>query len=133
MLVDEERHMEIRKPALSRRFGGALLAALSVSLGACVSAGADDEAAQASALSTRAPYPYIPFVSHGGIQDWRPDGDNGLYVQDTFGHWYYAKLFAPCLDLQFAERIGFVAEPDDSFDRFSAIEVHRHRCEVSTL
>src|SRR3546814_199775 len=34
----------------------------------------------------------IPFVSHGGIRDWKAIDRDTLYVQDNHNHWYRAEL-----------------------------------------
>ena len=76
----------------------------------------------------------IPFANLGGIQDWQADGDYGLYIQGrSRKDWYYAKLFAPCIDLPWAERIGFVSEPTGTFDKFSSILVNHRECRVDSL
>jgi hypothetical protein len=66
---------------------------------------------------------YIPFANSGGIRDWKADRDQGLWVQDIHRQWYYAKLMAPCIGLNFAETIGFDTHPLGRFDKFSAIFV----------
>lgn len=65
----------------------------------------------------------IAFADHGGIYDWRADGNQGLWVQDTHRHWYYAKLMGPCTGLAFAESIGFKTEPSGELNRWSSIVV----------
>jgi hypothetical protein len=76
----------------------------------------------------------IPFANLGGIYDWAADGDRGIYIQSINRQWYYAKLFAPCINLPFAERVGFVAEPGSgAFDRFSSIIVRGMECPVQSL
>lgn len=65
----------------------------------------------------------IPFADHGGIRDWRADGDRALYIQGSNGQWYHATLMSPSIGLNFAEGIGFVSEPTGDFDHFSSILV----------
>ncbi len=80
------------------------------------------------------PQASIPFVNHGGIWDWRADGDKGLWVQSNNRQWYYAKFMGPCLGLDFANSVGFDARPMGTFDRFSAVVVPRWgRCQVQSL
>ncbi len=98
-------------------------AAALLSLTAITSAGAAEKAERAS----------IPFASSGGIDEWRPDGDNGLYLRARGGQWYQAKLLGPCLGLNFTETIGYVSEPDGSFDNTSSILVDGQRCALQTL
>jgi hypothetical protein len=69
-----------------------------------------------------------------GIRDWQADRDRGLWIQDSFGKWYYATVMSPCIGLNFANRIGFDTRPMGSFDKFSAILVPREgRCAIQTL
>jgi len=75
----------------------------------------------------------IPFAALGGIRNWVADGDKGLYIEGNRKQWYHAALMGSCLDLPYAERIGFVMEPDLSFNRFSAIVVHGQVCQVKTM
>lgn len=90
--------------------------------------------AAASAPETSHREAFIPFADQGGIRDWEADGDRGLWVQDVHRQWYYAKLMAPCIGLNFAERIGFDTSPLGRFDRFSAIVVPGgHRCTVQSF
>lgn len=76
----------------------------------------------------------IHFVNFGNVYDWEADGNRGIYVQTLSKHWYYARLFAPCLNLPFADRVGFVVEPaSGSFDKFSSIVVQGETCPVRSL
>jgi hypothetical protein len=76
----------------------------------------------------------IPFADHGGIYDWRADRDMGLWVQDNRRNWYYAKLFGPCIGLDFANSIGFLTRPPGQFDRFSKIVVPRQgTCAIASF
>ena len=70
-----------------------------------------------------APEARIPFVNHGGINNWQADREQGLWIQDAHRKWYYATLMGPCNGLSFATGIGFDTKPLDTFDRFSAIVV----------
>lgn len=76
---------------------------------------------------------YIPFANSGGIRDWRALDEKGLYVQGPKRQWYYATLIGPCYGLPWAHSIGFVTNPADSFDKFSAVLVQNHRCPVTSL
>ncbi len=67
----------------------------------------------------------IPFANQGGIRDWQPDGTKGLWVQRIGGEWYYAKFFAPCVELPFAMGLHFVPEPTGALSRWSSIKVPR--------
>ena len=75
----------------------------------------------------------IPFAALGNIQNWVADGETGLYIEGLRHQWYHATLMGHCLDLPYQERIGFVMEPDLSFNKFSAIVVRGHVCQVKTM
>lgn len=75
----------------------------------------------------------IPFVNHGGIQDWRAQGDSTLYVQDQHRQWYRATLISPAFDLPFVETIGFDARGTDTFDRFASVLVRGRSYPVTSL
>ncbi len=97
-------------------------------------------AAPAFAAATRAPafVPHqgpasIAFVNHGGIRDWRPDGRDAILIQAADRHWYRATFFGPCQDLDFHLRVGFMAGPTDTLDRFSSIRVGRQTCAFRTF
>jgi hypothetical protein len=38
-----------------------------------------------------------------------------------------------CIGLNFAQHIGFVTEPDGSFDKFSAVLVEGRPCQITSL
>jgi hypothetical protein len=76
-----------------------------------------------SSFATTARGAEIPFANRGGIRDWQADRDQGLWVQDIHRQWYYAKLMAPCIGLDFAQTIGFDTHPLGRFDKFSSIFV----------
>ena len=107
---------------------------LGLVVAACTTpAGVRSESETRSALNTDG-NASIPFANLHGIYDWSPDGTQGVYIQSIDRQWYHAQLFAPCLDLPFAQRIGFVTEPGSgAFDRFSSILVHGMECPVKSL
>jgi hypothetical protein len=72
----------------------------------------------------------IPFANSGGIYNWRAMNDKTLLIQGQDRKWYKATLLSSCVDLPFAERLGFESNPDGSFDKFSAIQVGNQRCQV---
>ena len=75
----------------------------------------------------------IPFANNGGIYNWRAVNDRTLLIQARNRQWYKATLFAPCIDLPFATRVGFVSNRDGSFDKFSSIKLSHQSCSVSSL
>ncbi len=76
----------------------------------------------------------IPFANLGGVYDWAADGNHALYIEGIDRKWYHAELLGPCIDLPFAEHIGFVTEPGSgAFNRFSSILVRGQQCPVRSL
>lgn len=104
-----------------RIYGAALILAAAIAGNAT----AADAAAPAQAQ--------IPFANHHGIYAWRVLNDRTVLVENQSFQWYKATLMAPCVDLPFAETIGFETNPDGSFDKFSAITVRHQRCPLISL
>lgn len=75
----------------------------------------------------------IPFANNGGIDNFRPDGDYGLWIQDRTNRWYYATFFGRCSGLTFAQSVGFETDATSSFDRFSSVRVEGRKCAVNSL
>jgi len=75
----------------------------------------------------------IPFVGSGSIRNWRPLDRDTLYVQDVHRRWYRAELIGPCIDLPYAETIGFDVRGTNRFDRFSSVIVRGQHCAVSSV
>lgn len=57
----------------------------------------------------------IPFADHGGIYNWRVVDNRTVLIQGQDRGWYKATLLSACVDLPFAERIGFESNADGSF------------------
>ena len=79
-----------------------------------------------------APEAQIPFSNHN-IWNWQVVDDKTLLIQDNSRKWYKATLFGTCINLSFAEQVGFDASPGGTFDKFSAILVRGQRCPLSSL
>jgi hypothetical protein len=76
----------------------------------------------------------IPFANFGGIDDWRADGRQALYIKGRRNNdWYYAKLLSSCQGLPFAEAVGFKGNPPSTFDKFSTIIVDGQSCPLVSL
>ena len=75
----------------------------------------------------------IPFVEFGNIFDWRDDGTRGVYIESDSMHWYYATFMYPCINLPFAETIGFKTTPPLPMDKFDGILVHHEYCPFATF
>ncbi|MDE2406102.1 MAG: hypothetical protein KGM17_15635 [Sphingomonadales bacterium] len=86
-----------------------------------------------AAAPPRVPQAEIPFADHGGVADWRADGDHTIYFEDNHHRWFRATLFAPCFDLPFVEAIGIDAGPTGSLDNFGAVIVKGRRYTFSAF
>ena len=75
----------------------------------------------------------IPFVEFGNIENWHGDGEKGIYIQSTDRHWYYASFISPCLDLPFAQTIGFRTTPPLPMDKFDSVLVRGRPCFFQTF
>ena len=75
----------------------------------------------------------IDFADLGGIRDYRPDGDQGIYVEGRNRQWFYADFFSPCRELEFNDRVGFVVEPTGGLNQFSSILVGGEQCYFQTF
>lgn len=98
-----------------------------------LTAGAAPALAEAPPHQPAAKEASIPFVDAGSIRDYRAVGRDTLYVQAIGGKWYRATLMNNCLDLPFAQAIGFDARGTNTFDRFSAVIVRGQRCQLTSL
>jgi len=90
-------------------------------------------AKDATPAASRSVEASIPFANHGGIRNWQVTGRDTLYIQDSSNHWYKASLMGPCLNLPFAETLGFKSNPDGSFDRFSSVFTGHQQCQLTSL
>lgn len=75
----------------------------------------------------------IPFVTHGGIRDWRFGDRDTIYVQDRHRNWYEATLMNPVMGWRGQWAIGFEARGIDTFDRSSVVIVDGWRNPVQSL
>lgn len=96
------------------------LAALAVLAGPVAASAQPAPAAHPAVKSDNAS---IPFANRGGVRDWRAQGSDSVYFQDSHGQWYRAKLMGSATELGFTDFIGIDANPDGSLDKFSAIYV----------
>ena len=68
------------------------------------------------------------FPNSATIKNWRADGENGLWVQDRKGDWYYGKFAVICRNADFALAIGIDNRGTSTLDRFATVIVGRERC-----
>jgi hypothetical protein len=101
------------------------LAGAAALLGGC---GAQNQTAGPSQQSAN-----IPFVRFGNIFDWRADGQKGIYIESESRHWYYATFMFPCMNLPFAQRVGFRTTPPLPLDKFDSIVVDGEPCQFQSF
>ena len=89
--------------------------------------GADSRGCAARHEETQAPEASIPFANHGGVRNWRADGDQTVYFEDSQRRWYKAELMSRANGLPFANAIGIDPGATDRLDRFGAIVVEGQR------
>ena len=75
----------------------------------------------------------IPFVDISGINDFRSDGDQAVYLQDRSWKWYHATLMAPCTALSFATTIGVKTRGSSSLDKYGSLLVDGQDCRIEEL
>lgn len=75
----------------------------------------------------------IAFASQGGIQNWQPQGDSAVLLQDRQGQWYLARLQGAATELPYTEQVGFDPGPSGSFGRLSTVLVKGVRYPVISL
>jgi len=88
-------------------------------------------AAPVSAAAPSSAETTIPHMSR--FLEWRPDGNQALFIRGENGDWYRVTLEAPCPRLQNRSNTRFNASPSDRFDRFSSIRADGWRCQVASI
>ena len=88
-------------------------------------------AAAASATPGTETETSVPRMSR--FLEWRPDGNQALFIRADTGRWYHAILQAPCPRLINRAAIRFISSPGDRFDRASAVSAAGWRCLVSSV
>jgi hypothetical protein len=67
------------------------------------------------------------------IWNWQVIDNRTVLIETNSHKWYKAKLLSSCINLPFAERVGFKSNADGSFDKFSTIEVRDQQCPLVSL
>jgi hypothetical protein len=73
----------------------------------------------------------IPNMSR--FLDWRPDGNDALFVQAENGRWYHVRLRTACPRMAQRSNVRFNASPTDRFDKYSSIRAAGWRCLVDSI
>jgi hypothetical protein len=69
----------------------------------------------------------------GRFLDWRPDGNQALYIRADTGRWYHASLENACPRLVTRSNVRFLAAPNGDFDRYSTVVADGWRCQVASI
>ncbi len=127
----------MRTQACARVIAAALLPMACAVATLCIADDSQPSGASGGNASPRSvaadPQASIAFANHGGIYDWRVIDDRTVLIQSLDRQWYKATLLGACINLPFAERIGFESNPDGSFDKFSAIKFEHQTCPLTSL
>jgi hypothetical protein len=110
-----------------------LLPAVLSSMLVCAAVAESPAPPQPAAPQPAAPQVQIPFADRGGIYNWQVVNDRTVLIQGQNRKWYKATLMSACIDLPFAQRLGFESNADGSFDRFSSIQVREQKCPLVSL
>jgi hypothetical protein len=101
--------------------------------GAAAAGPRDDASTAPAAAAPAAEEVQINFANRGGIWNWDVVDSRTLLIQDRARKWYKATLLVNCVDLPFEHRVGFLSNPDGSFDRLSAVQTRQQRCPLTSL
>jgi hypothetical protein len=95
---------------------------------------ADDPAPPANSAAAAAPAreAQIAFADKS-IWNWQVVDDRTLLIQDRGRRWYKATLLGHCINLSFANDLGFESNSGGTFDKFSSIRVRGQRCPLTSL
>jgi hypothetical protein len=68
-----------------------------------------------------------------GLLEWRPDGNQALYIRADTGRWYRASLEHACPRLVTRSNVHFLTAPNGDFDRYSTVVADGWRCQVASI
>ena len=69
----------------------------------------------------------------GSFLEWRPDGNQALFIRADNGRWYHASLENACPRLANRSNVRFLAAPNGDFDRYSTVVADGWRCQVAAI
>jgi len=69
----------------------------------------------------------------GRFLEWRPDGNQALFIRADNGRWYHASLENACPRLANRSNVRFIAAPNGDFDRYSTVVADGWRCQVAGI
>jgi hypothetical protein len=75
----------------------------------------------------------IPFARFGAVRNFQNEGDRIVYFEGRRRQWYRATLFAPCINLPHALRLGFETRYGDVLDNSTTLLVDGEACRIESL
>lgn len=75
-----------------------------------------------------APTASVPFIHFNVIENWRAQGTKAITLKTYSGEFYIATFTQPCLNLPFAEQIGFDIKGTDTLTKFDSIIARGEHC-----
>lgn len=75
----------------------------------------------------------IAFANSGGIRNFDPNGDRGLWIEDRQRRWYYARIIGPCHNLDHATGLAFDTRGTAALDKFGGVIAGGDFCQFDSL
>jgi hypothetical protein len=75
----------------------------------------------------------VPFVRLGNIYSWKAEGTNSILIKSVNGRYYRGSFFSPCVNLPWAEAVGFDTDVRDELDKYEGITVRGESCRFRTF
>jgi hypothetical protein len=69
----------------------------------------------------------------GRFLDWRPDGNQALYIRADTGRWYHATLETDCPRMLTRSNVRFIPAPNGDMDQYSVVVADGWRCQVASV
>jgi hypothetical protein len=79
------------------------------------------------------PETFIPYMSSGGITEWRVAGEDGIFAHALTGGWYLVRTMGPCTGLQSGFGLGFQPSAGGRLDRYGTIVAEGRRCPIASV
>ncbi len=111
----------------------ALLCIAPALLGACASVAQHGKQQQLQQYLQYAEAPVDSFTYLGHFDDWQSLSDTQLVVWTTFNEPYLITVRAPCIDLQFAQRIGLTSTAGAVSNNLDAVILEHQHCQITQI
>jgi hypothetical protein len=77
--------------------------------------------------------PVDSFSMMGGLDGWQSLGRDRLLVRTGVNQAYLLRVAEPCMDLEFAQRVGLTSTGSQVQSRFDSVRVGDHRCQITEI